>query len=72
MNYMNEEAKELLKRSSDICSAEPSVAIEKLIDLVESILYLLDDEMTERKNLESKIEGMRHRVDGLDYSSRRC
>ena len=43
------------------------------------ILYLVDDEINERKKLEtqidelkSKIERMRNRVDGIESDQRRC
>ena len=76
MTYMNEEIKSILNKLNDIFVDENT---SKMSDVIQLILYLVDDEINERKKLEtqidelkSKIERMRNRVDGIESDQRRC
>lgn len=60
---MNEEIKSILIKLNEVSVDEN---LEKLTEVIQSILYLLDDEITERRNLESKIERIRQRVDEIE------
>jgi TolA-binding protein len=73
---MNEEIKSILNKLNDIFVDENT---GKMSDVIQLILYLVDDEINERKKLEtqidelkSKIERMRNRVDGIESDQRRC
>lgn len=59
---MNEEIKSILIKLNEVSVDEN---LGKLTEVIQSILYLLDDEITERRNLESKIERIRQRVDEI-------
>lgn len=59
---MNEETKSILIKLNEVFVDEN---LGKLTEVIQSILYLLDDEITERRNLESKIERIRQRVDEI-------
>ncbi len=56
MTYMNQEIKSILNKLNDIFVDENT---GKMSDVIQSILYLLDDEINERKKLESEIDKLK-------------
>jgi hypothetical protein len=56
MTYMNEEIKSILNKLNDIFVDENT---SKMSDVIQLILYLVDDEINERKKLETEIDKLK-------------